>query len=87
MHNSHAFDSYKNIEGKTELNDNVLIFFLFFFSMNPTHHTVCKAPPLFKMSPQAFICGLEAQTSNEQLAKLFRLAWNLHNGESKTLAS
>lgn len=78
------FGSYKIVERKTELNDNVLIFFP---SMNPTHHTVCKAPPLFKMSPQAFICGLEAQTSNEQLAKLFRLAWNLHNGESNTLAS
>lgn len=35
MHNSHAFDSYKNIEGKTELNDNVLIFFLFFFQWTP----------------------------------------------------
>lgn len=46
-----------------------------------THHTICKAPPLFKMSPQAFICGLEAQPPNEQFAKLLRLAWNLHNGE------
>lgn len=29
------------------------------------------------MSPQAFICGLETQTPDEQLPKLLRLAWTL----------
>lgn len=54
--------------------------------MKSTYHTVCQAPPLLKMSPQAFICGLKAQAPNEQLAKLLRLARDLHNGQSKALA-
>lgn len=49
-----------------------------------TYHTVCKAPPLLEVGPQAFICGLEAQASDEQLAELFRLTWDLHNGQSNT---
>ena len=51
--------------------------------MKLTYHTGCKATPLLKVSPQAFICGLKAQTPNEQLAELLRLAWDLNNGQTK----
>lgn len=54
------------------------------FTMHPTYYAVCKAPPLLKMSPQAFVCGLEAQTPNEQLTELLRLTWDLDNGQNKT---
>lgn len=41
------------------------------------YHAVCEAAPLLEMSPQAFVCGLEAQTSDEQLAELLRLTRDL----------
>lgn len=44
-----------------------------------TYHAVCKGPPLLKMSTQAFVCRLEAQASDEQLAELLRLTWDLYN--------